>query len=415
MKRIFFWVVISVAIAVIIVQGMMLDMGYVRIQFSHWLIETNVWVMLCLNFAVVALIATVIYLIRGIGKGTGSAIHWARIRPKKKANNETQQGLLAFLEGDWKKAQKLLSKSATHARMPLINLLAAANAASQQGHQKDSSALLKQAHDIEGGSQLAASLTQARLHLDKERYEAALAVLVRLKNDYPKHPYVARLLLNTYIKLEDWERVTHCFDHEGAKLLALDEGNTIERDAWTKLFSTFRQNHPIQSDSTLNEDEQLAEGLSELWKRVPSKLRFEEHLIYAYTQELIALGHNDEAEVILRKALERSWSENLIDIYGLTKSSDSTEQLLHAEQWIKTRPNSPRLFLTLGRLSLRCELWGKAAEYFGTSQSLQPSLEANAELYRLSKNLEKPEAETKQLRDSLMRYIQLPELPQPRR
>lgn len=407
MRRLFFLIVCSLFVTALIVKGIQYDTGYVQITYGHWLIETNLWVLLALTIMAAAGIYLIFGLLRGVKKGAGGVLHWNRIRPKKKANQQSESGLLAFLEGDWDSAQKLLTQSAKHARMPIVNLLAAANAAHQQGNHKQSAEILKRAHQLTGGSELAASLTQARLHIEVGRFEAALAVLVRLQNKYPKHPYVAQLLVKVYTELEDWEQLVRCFEGEQSKLIELDE--EFERSIWAKLFASYAK----KFEASQGKDE-ITEALAELWKRVPSKYRFEEHVIYAYTRELLRVCADYEAEVILRKALDNHWSENLADAYGRTQGKDRTEQLLHAEKWLKERPNSPRLLLALGRLSLRCELWGKAAEYLAASQKQQASLEAVAELYRLFTHLGKPEKETEKLLNNLMNHIQLPELPQPR-
>ncbi len=407
MRRLFFLIVCCLLVTALIVKGIQYDTGYVQITYGHWLIETNLWVLLALTIMAAAGIYLIFGLLRVVQKGAGGVLHWNRIRPKKKANQQSESGLLAFLEGDWDNAQKLLTQSAKHARMPIVNLLAAANAAHQQGNHKQSAAILKRAHQLTGGSELAASLTQARLHIEVGRFEAALAVLVRLQNKYPKHPYVAQLLVKVYTELEDWEQLVRCFEGEQSKLIELDEG--FERSIWAKLFESYAKKF-----ETGQGKEEITEALSELWKRVPSKYRFEEHVIYAYTRELLRIRADYEAEVILRKALDNHWSENLADAYGRTQGKDKTEQLLHAEKWLRERPNSPRLLLALGRLSLRCELWGKAAEYLAASQKQQASLEAVAELYRLFTHLGKPEKETEKLLNNLMNHIQLPDLPQPR-
>lgn len=407
MRRLFFLIVCSVLATALVVKGIQYDTGYVQITYGNWLIETNLWVLLALTTMAAAGTYLIFGLLRSFKKSADGVLHWNRIRPKKKANQQSESGLLAFLEGDWDSAQKLLTQSAKHARMPIVNLLAAANAAHQQGNHKQSAEILKRAHQLTGGSELAASLTQARLHIEVGRFEAALAVLVRLQKKYPKHPYVAQLLVKVYTELEDWEQLVRCFEGEQSKLIQLED--EFERSIWAKLFESYAKKF-----ETSQGKDQITEVLSELWKRVPSKYRFEEHVIYAYTRELLRIRADYEAEVILRKALDSNWSENLADAYGRTQGKDRTEQLLHAEKWLKERPNSPRLLLALGRLSLRCELWGKAAEYLAASQKQQASLESVAELYRLFTHLGKPEKETEQLLNNLMNHIQLPDLPQPR-
>ena len=73
--------------------------------------------------------------------------------------------------------------------------------------------------------------------------------------------------------------------------------------------------------------------------------------------------------------------------------------------------NNPILLLTLGRLSLRNELWGKALEYFNVSASLLPSTEVYAEINRLSLKLNKND---QALLNDLIASLALPELPLPK-
>jgi HemY protein len=65
--------------------------------------------------------------------------------------------------------------------------------------------------------------------------------------------------------------------------------------------------------------------------------------------------------------------------------------LLLLEGGLKQRPNNPALLLTLGRLSLRNQLWGKAREYFELALRVckAPELvaELNGELARLLEHL----------------------------
>lgn len=411
MKRLFILVLLAAGLALLIQQGLKLDTGYVRIVYNRWLIETNVWVMAASLVGLALGLFAISSLIAYFGSGTGNIFHWFRTRPLRKANQDSEKGLLSFLEGNWDEAYKLLTRSANKARTPLVNLLAAANAASRIGDHKESARLLKQAHALEGGSELAASLTQARLLVESERYEAAIAVLQRLNKAHPKHRFVLQLMTLSYRALGDWEALIKCIGVQRDagfvdKALSWDH----ERSAWAKLFSDVRT-----AAENKGEDQQaLSNKFSELWKRVPNKLCFDEKIIYSYTRELLKLNRHVEVEIILRKALDKSWSENLIDAYGHTQGQDATEQLLHAERWLKERPNSPRLLLCLGRLSLKASLWGKAYDYFSASQKQQSSADAAAELCRLAQSLNKPESEIRALTQGLMKELKLPDLPQPK-
>ena len=106
-------------------------------------------------------------------------------------------------------------------------------------------------------------------------------------------------------------------------------------------------------------------------------------------------------------------SDSLLSLYGKVQGNNISEQLITAENWLKERPNNPTLLLTLGRISLRNELWGKAKEYFEASIQLQPSLESYAELCRLSPRLDENNEQTNRHLKGLIESIALPKLPMP--
>ena len=57
------------------------------------------------------------------------------------------------------------------------------------------------------------------------------------------------------------------------------------------------------------------------------------------------------------------------------EGADSGKQLERAETWLKKHPNQPELLLTLGRLCLRNQLWGKAQSYLEASLGVAASAE----------------------------------------
>ena len=73
-------------------------------------------------------------------------------------------------------------------------------------------------------------------------------------------------------------------------------------------------------------------------------------LLEAYARLLMTHGGGTEAEAILRKSLQKLWHEPLLDLYGKVEGRDPQRQLLEAEAWLKERPGSARLMLTVGRV-----------------------------------------------------------------
>jgi len=387
MKRLFFVLIIGFALAVWIAMGMHYDLGYVRISFGHWLIETNLWVAMLINLAVLLLvwfITRLVYRIVATPLAVGS---WMKNRTSQSANTQSQRGMLAYLEGNWSEAYTLLNRSAMKSSSPLVCYLAAAHSAKELGQNEKAEKQLKTAIEFSPKSSFAIDLARAQIELEQHEYESALASLRRLHQEKPKHTYVLKLLRGAYYKLEDWDGLVTTLE----KLQNLKgKGNEESaRDAyfnnlaWQKLFVG-------KTDELLNRNQipKGAEELASIWMRVPDKLRFSEPLIASYVGELSRLGQFDEAESLLRKALNKQWCDEWVERYGLLQASKPAEQLICAENWLKERPNNAALLLALGRIASRKQLWGKAQQYFEASHRLQRRLETIAEVCRLEQRID---------------------------
>jgi HemY protein len=306
----------------------------------------------------------------------------------------------------------LLTSSASHADTPLINYLAAAQASFESGDHEAVDELLRKAFDSTPGSDMAVGITQAQLQLAGNRLEQALATLIRLRKQSPHHPFVLKLLKNTYLRLEDWRELSRLLPElRKRSVLPEAELNDLERQVWHNLLERAAEDCRRQQQ----QDPQASlEPLTRLWDELPGFLRRDEYTIRDYAHLLASLGDEVQAETLLRKVLRNHWSDELINLYGRLRGQKPDEQLLLAEQWLKDRPNNPELLLALGRLSLRNELWGKAREYFETSLRLKHSREALAELSRLNAHMGEEEASAKLVIQGLAKDNGLPELPMPR-
>ena len=188
--------------------GLTYDLGYIRISLGNYLIETNFWVGLGLILVIILLTVTLINTVRRFRQGTGVMAGWIARGNERRARRRTTRGLLALAEGNWPRARKLLSSSASHADTPLINYLAAAQAAFESGDHEAVDELLRKAFESTPGSSMAVGLTQAQLQLAGNRPEQALATLLRLRKESPHHPFVLKLLKNAYLRLEDWRELS---------------------------------------------------------------------------------------------------------------------------------------------------------------------------------------------------------------
>lgn len=394
--------------------GLQYDLGYIRISLGPYLLETNFWVGLLLIVALVFVVLFIAGIIRGLSHGAGTMSHWLARGRERRARRRTTQGLLALAEGNWPRSQKLLESSASHADTPLINYLAAAQAAFEAGNHDDVDELLRKAFESTPGSDLAVGLTQAQLQLAGNRLEQALATLVRLRKKTPHHPFVLKLLKNTYVGLEDWRELARLLPElRKRELIDKTELEKLERTTWHNLLQ--RAAIECRRQPAEHDDHTTALApLTKLWDELPSFLRKDEYTIHEYTRLLAELGDEAQAETLIRKVLRNHWSDELINLYGRVEGAQPDEQLIVAEQWLKDRPNNPELLLALGRLSLRNQLWGKAREYFETSLRLRRSHETIAELSRLNAHMGENQDSVKLLMQGLIKDSGLPDLPMPK-
>ncbi len=117
---------------------------------------------------------------------------------------------------------------------------------------------------------------------------------------------------------------------------------------------------------------------------------------------LIALpGGAAEAQELLASALKKNWDTALMRWYGLLPTNDATRQLAMAEGWVKRYPQQAMLYLTLGRLAMRCQLWGKARGYFEQALKWEPTPEAYAEYGKLQEKLGEVSAALQSYRQGL--------------
>ncbi|AKO51445.1 heme biosynthesis protein HemY [Marinobacter psychrophilus] len=392
--------------------GLQYDLGYIRVSFGNYLVETNFWVGLALLVVIVVLTVMLIGLVRRLRNGTSVMSGWIARGKERRARRRTTQGLLALAEGNWPRAKKMLASSASDADTPLINYLAAAQASFECGDNEAVDKLLRKAFESTPGSDMAVGITQAQLQLAGNRVEQALATLLRLRKQSPHHPFVLKLLKTAYLRLEDWRELSKLLaELRKYNILVPAELDNLERQTWHNLLEQAANKCRKEQANIPNAS---LDPLTDLWDQLPSSMRRDERTIFNYTSLLAGLGDEAQAETLLRKVLRNHWSDELINLYGRVESQAPDEQLLLAEQWLKDRPNNAELMLALGRLSLRNELWGKAREYFETSLKLQRKRETLAELSRLNAHMGHDTASINLLMQSLENDNGLPHLPMPK-
>ncbi len=353
----------------------MKDPGYVLLSYGHWSVETS------LSFFVLALL--VLYLLlHYLGRLLHGAwalprrVHaWRDERHAKRARISFTRGLVAAAEGRWKAAEKELLRHIRDADAPMLNYLAAARAAQELGAVDRRDRYLHQAHESTPSSPLAVGLSQARLQMDQQQLEQALATLNHLRSVEPDSPFVLRTLMSVYTTLKDWEHLRELLpDLRRRGVLDAAGAQALEQQLHLELLRQVSASRDVHA-------------LRRFWDEVPRHLREEEPLVLAYGRALRAVGAGADAEPLVRTALRRRWSNQLVYLYGLVEGEQPARQLTTAEAWTKDHGKDPVLLLTLGRLCVRNRLWGKARIYFESSIGAGARLETYRELGALLEHI----------------------------
>jgi HemY protein len=373
--KVWLFVLVGAGIGVVLSQGS----GYVLIAFGRYTVEMSLALLLLFATALFILLYFGIRLIVRTLQMPADARDWKKRRGSRLAQQAMTRGLLEMSEGNWRSAEKRLVRFADRSETPLLNYLAAARAAQLQGAHDRRDSYIRLAHETMPTADVAVSLTQAELQLADQQLEQALATLKHLRSVAPNHTYVLRLLRRLYEQLGDWE-------HLRELLPELRKRRVDDEDALALLES--RTHRALLEQAFLAGDLQR---LAMAWADVPSGLRKDPQVLGDYAGYLQELGEHVTAEKLVRESLRDHWDVGLVETYGLLEMPEPGKQLAFLEKLLIDHPDDPILLLTLGRLSLRAQLWGKARGYLEACISRHGPPQAFRELGQLLERMQEPD------------------------
>ncbi|PVZ70334.1 heme biosynthesis HemY N-terminal domain-containing protein [Pelagibaculum spongiae] len=344
--------------------------GYLMLVMAGKSIQMPIWLAVCGSLSIFFLLYfTVRISSRLIGALSGDGL-FGKVKSRS-ARKKTARGLVLLTEGNWAKSEKMLTAAAEKTSKPLLNYLAAAKAAQEQNASDRRDEYLKKAFESESGAKVAVMVTKAQMQYDAGQLEQSLATLQELRTSHPKHGHVLKLLMKVADSLQDWELLMSLLpDLRKQKVVSADDLLIVEQHALTGLLE--------QAGEQKNAEQAL-----KIWKKLPSARRQENKLVRLYAETLLQLGKLQDAEQLIRQSLNHSWSDRLVALYSRTEAKKPKEQVKHAEAWLKKRPDSHALLLTLARICQKEKLWGKARNYYESCISLSPDSAIYADLSRL--------------------------------
>lgn len=397
MKRVYLPLSVLVVVAGLALLGLAIaeHKGYVLFAYRGLRYESSLWAFLVLVVVVCLLLYLLRLLLRLLLVSVGLVNPWSGLHRSRRVRQASEQGFRDLAEGRWVRALRHLRRAAEGEPQPLMYYLGAARAAHKLGQYEDSDALLEQALKRLPDAELAIALAHAELQEERGQLAAARDTLEAMNQRHPQQRQVLRQLQRLYQQGGAWSELLGLLPElRKQKTLGAAELLELEQQAWRGRLAAAGKPGPGGADSALA-------NLAQAWQQLPAAQRQEPELLAVYAEQLRGLGAEGEAEELLRHALKRSHDSRLVRLYGLLRGRDPARQLQEAEGWLKRHPKDADLLLSLGRLCVHNQLWGKAKAYFESSLAFQRHPETCAELARLLAQLGEVERSNRLFQEGL--------------
>ncbi|MDO4697116.1 MAG: heme biosynthesis HemY N-terminal domain-containing protein [Pasteurellaceae bacterium] len=331
--------------------------GYVRIETANKVFEMSI-VMLVVFFAV---LLAVIYLLEWVVtrflRLSRNSYQWFGNRKRIKAQKQTLEGLMKMTEGDYSKAEKLISRNAKHSDEPVLNFIKAAEAAQQKGDELAANKYLIEAAKLAGPNSVAVELARTRLLLQQGKLPAARSAVDSLLVLAPHNTDALRLAIEIYQKSKAYKALDSVLDQIGQRsFLSAEEYEALE--------------HQVD-DGLLDEimTDQGQEGLLNWWENQPSRRRRSVYVRTGVVKRLLDSDDHQSAAEIALETIKKFEDDQLQGLFNeLTRLQvDENTKLLKvlAKRYTKAASHySDDYARALGYVYAREGLFDKAKPYF---------------------------------------------------
>ncbi|GBG13956.1 HemY protein [Novimethylophilus kurashikiensis] len=315
-----------------------------------------------------------------------------RERRERDASAALMESLKALAEGRYGKAEKSAAQALSLGADPLVGTLVAARASHKLKNFERRDYYLAEAERLAPDAETARLLCQAELLLDQRRFSSALDTVGQLEKNEARHLPALHLELKARRQLGDWEEVLSLI-HQLEKRGGIEP---VIAQQW-KLQAHLELLQRKSSDPAL---------LLAYWQKLPEHDQLDSRIALAAARQFSAINDGAMAARIVEMSLTKQWDSLLAEYYGECDSPEPLKQLEQAEFWLKEHHNDAGLLLSLGKLCIRTELWGKAQSYLEASLSVQENSAAHLALAQIMEQLGHQNEANRHYRLSLQRKLE---------
>ena len=335
--------------------------GYVLISIANKTIEMSVTTLVIFVIALLAALFGLEYLFKKVVYASSTTWNWFSVRKQKRSRRYTNEGIVKLLEGDWKGAEKKVTRWANHHDMPLLCYLVASQAAHEQGNKDERDKYIELASQ-QDNSQLAVELTKAKQQISERNFEAAFNTLSNLKGTYPSNTAVLGLLKTTYVELKLWQPLIELTPKlVKSKLITAEEQIALEQKAQCGLL------HDVAK-------QQGSEGLISHWNKLTRKQKQSTHLVSCFVKQLIARKADAEAFTVIKENIAKSDSNELYTLLPELNLADHHPVVVMLEKAVKKDDNNAEAHSALAQFYLREQKWTEAQAHFEKALELRSNV-----------------------------------------
>ncbi|CAH0534739.1 Protein HemY [Vibrio stylophorae] len=318
------------------------NQGLVLVRLGPHQIATSVVSLVLLLLLLYALLQLVGFILRPIFAARG----WHSKHQQNKALQQTHDGMLHYLSGEWRLAEKRLRQSAKRSVNAELNYLLAAKASQKLGHGQQAQNYLKLAKACRSEKDLATTLVELDLLIEQQQFEKAREVMKPLLAEYGDNPRLVEQQRIIYQALQEW-----------SSLAALPEPQMAQLPAPQAKISA--------CIASLEEAKnQGHDALLQCWHRFDKTTRRDLELTVHYLTALIELKCPEDAVALLKRRLKSNQNE-LIPYCANVKSATHYEAMIKLmKQALRHDGRNADAHLALGRLYAQQKQWPEAQASF---------------------------------------------------
>lgn len=373
--RIIIWGIVS--LVVLLVAGLLVlnDPGYALFVYDRWTMEMPLWVFVLSGLVFIMALKLIGYVF-GL---PFRLFRWVRARRENRGTRLFYKGIYQLCLGELKRARNAFQKSGRCMSDPVLPYLQAALTAQRQRDTVAAEAFLARAAKFHLQEDYLLEIARAETHIALNQWNDAKTVLQQCYVKNFKQPKIIFLLHQVYLAKKDWQALWQLWPRlQKSTFFSRAEKNQLEKDIFMGLFE--RAEH------------ESIDRIWLIWNLMSRELKKDAMIFASFIRSLRAHQQADEAEMYLRKFLKKTWDSQLIYLYGLLQPTDQLKQLAFAEQWLVEYPKDSNLLLTLGRLSFRNKIYGKARSYLQEAVHQVPCRETFVLLAHLAETLKDHDA-----------------------